>query len=470
MPIAILMPALSPTMTEGKIARWLKQEGEAVNAGDIIAEIETDKAVMELEATDEGTLAKIAVPEGSEGVPVNAVIAILAEDGEDVAEVAQIDPATLAPAGVSAASAAAASDGGEAARPAGQPQAATPPSPTASTPSPAAATTSPPPATLAASPAAARPAAGGAAGRIFASPLARRLAREHGLDLALISGSGPRGRIVKADVEAALAAGVGRTAAPAATGMAAGMSDAEVLALYPQGSYEVQPIDSMRKAIAGRLTLSKQTVPHFYLTVDCLIDRLLEVRKAINAEAPQGEDGKPLWRLSVNDFVIKAWALALKKVPEANTTWTNGGMLQHHQVDVSVAVAIEGGLITPIIRAADALPLHDISATMKDLASRARARRLKPEEYQGGTTSISNLGMFGIRQFAAVINPPQATILAVGEGRQRVVAEDGQPVVRTVMTVTLSADHRAVDGAVAAQALTAFRRYIEEPALMLMEG
>ncbi len=449
MPIAILMPALSPTMTEGKLARWLKQEGEQVNAGDVIAEIETDKAVMELEATDEGTLAKIVVPEGSEGVPVNAVIAILAEDGEDVAEAAKVDPASLAPAGASAA--ASGGDNAAAEKPVEQSQAAQPAA------APATAPAAPTPA------APVRP-----QGRIFASPLARRLAQEHGLDLSLITGSGPRGRIVKADVEAALAAGTARPgAAPAA---AAGVSDAEVRALYPQGSYEVQPIDSMRRAIAERLTMSKQTVPHFYLTVDCAIDRLLEARKAINAEAPKDEDGKPAWKLSVNDFVIKAWALALKKVPDANTTWTSGGLLRHHAVDVSVAVAIEGGLITPIIRAADTLPLKDISATMKDLAARARARRLKPEEYQGGTTSISNLGMFGIRQFAAVINPPQATILAVGEGSQRVVAKDGQPVVRTIMTVTLSADHRAVDGAVAAQALTAFRRYIEEPALMLMEG
>ena len=448
MPIPILMPALSPTMTEGKIARWLKKEGEEVHAGDVIAEIETDKAVMELEATDEGTLAKIVVPEGAEGVPVNAVIAVLAEDGEDVAEVAQIDPATLAPAGAQAAPKA--EQPKEAEKAEAAPKQAAP----SKAPSPAPAGASP-------APAAPRP-----AGRVFASPLAKRLAKEHGIDLSLIAGSGPRGRIVKRDVEAAIAAGTGRAAAAGAA-MPGGMSDAEILALYPQGSYELRPVDSMRKAIASRLTLSKQTVPHFYLTVDCFIDRLLQARKAINAEAPTDEDGKPAWKLSVNDFVIKAWALALKKVPEANVTWAQRGMLYHHQVDVSVAVAIEGGLITPIIRAADTLDLPTISATMKDLAARARARRLKPEEYQGGTTSISNLGMFGIDQFAAVINPPQATILAVGQGKERVVAEVGQPVVRTVMTVTLSADHRAVDGAVAAQALTAFRRYIEEPALLL---
>ncbi len=447
MPIPILMPALSPTMTEGKIARWLKKEGEEVHAGDVIAEIETDKAVMELEATDEGTLAKIVVPEGAEGVPVNAVIAVLAEDGEDVAEVANIDPATLAPAGA------------QATPKAEQPQEAekADAAPTQTSP------TSPP------KPAPAAPATTAAprpAGRVFASPLAKRLAKEHGINLSLIAGSGPRGRIVKRDVEAAIASGAGR-AATAGAAMSGGMSDVEILALYPQGGYDLRPVDSMRKAIASRLTLSKQTVPHFYLTVDCIIDRLLEARKAINAEAPVGEDGKPAWKLSVNDFVIKAWALALKKVPEANVTWTQQGMLHHHQVDVAVAVAIEGGLITPIIRAADALDLPTISATMKDLAARARARRLKPEEYQGGTTSISNLGMFGIDQFAAVINPPQATILAVGQGAPRVVAENGQPVVRTVMTATLSADHRAVDGAVAAQALTAFRRHIEEPALLL---
>ena len=448
MPIPILMPALSPTMTEGKIARWLKKEGEEVHAGDVIAEIETDKAVMELEATDEGTLAKIVVPEGAEGVPVNAVIAVLAEDGEDVAEVAKIDPATLAPAGAQGAPKA------EQPKEAEKAEAAPKQTAPAQAPSPAPAPAPP-------TPAAPRP-----AGRVFASPLAKRLAKEHGIDLSLIAGSGPRGRIVKRDVEAAIAAGTGRAAAAGAA-MPGGMSDAEILALYPQGSYELRPVDSMRKAIASRLTLSKQTVPHFYLTVDCFIDRLLQARKAINAEAPTDEDGKPAWKLSVNDFVIKAWALALRKVPEANVTWAQRGMLYHHQVDVSVAVAIEGGLITPIIRAADTLDLPTISANMKDLAARARARRLKPEEYQGGTTSISNLGMFGIDQFAAVINPPQATILAVGQGKERVVAENGQPVVRTVMTVTLSADHRAVDGAVAAQALTAFRRYIEEPALLL---
>ncbi len=459
MPIAILMPALSPTMKEGRIARWLKQEGEPVNAGDIIAEIETDKAVMELEATDEGTLAKIVVPEGTEGVPVNALIAVLAEDGEEVNEadveaLKQSAPAAGSGGGAAGSSGAGDSAPAKAADAASQPAFATP---SASAPAPAPA-----------------PAPARARGRVFASPLARRLAKEKGIDLSLLTGSGPHGRIIKRDVEAAIAAGVGP--APAAAMATAGgvqtggMSDAEVLALYPQGSYEVQPIDSMRRAIAERLTLSKQTVPHFYLSVDCVLDQLLEVRKGINAEAPQGEDGKPAWRLSVNDFVIKAWALALKKVPDANTTWTNAGLLRHAHVDVSVAVAIEGGLITPIIRAAETLSLKEISAAMRDLASRARARRLKPEEYQGGTTSLSNLGMFGIRQFAAVINPPQATILAVGEGAPRVVAEDGQPVVRTVMTATLSADHRAVDGAVAAQALTAFRRYIEQPMLMLLEG
>ncbi|HHN73341.1 MAG TPA: pyruvate dehydrogenase complex dihydrolipoamide acetyltransferase, partial [Thermopetrobacter sp.] len=369
MPIPILMPALSPTMTEGRLARWLKKEGETVRAGDVIAEIETDKAVMELEATDEGTLAKIAVAEGAEGVPVNAVIAVLAEDGEDVAEVAKIDPATLAPAGAQAVPKTEQPEKAE------KEEAAPKQTAPAKAPSPA------PTAAPAPAPAAPHP-----AGRVFASPLAKRLAKEHGIDLSLIAGSGPRGRVVKADVEAAIASGTGRAAA-AGAGLPGGMSDAEILALYPRGSYDLKPVDSMRKAIASRLTLSKQTVPHFYLTVDCLIDRLLEARKAINAEAPVGEDGKPAWKLSVNDFVIRAWALALKKVPEANTTWTNAGLLHHHHVDVSVAVAIEGGLITPIIRAADTLDLPAISATMKDLATRARARRLKPEEYQGGTTS-----------------------------------------------------------------------------------
>jgi len=388
-------------------------------------------------------------------VPVNALIAVLAEDGEEVSE-SDIEALKQSAPAAAGGTAGGSGEGDDEAAKAAQ-----------ATPQPASAA---PAASAAASAPAPAPAPAPARGRVFASPLARRLAKEKGIDLSLLTGSGPHGRIIRRDVEAAIATGAGRAAATGGMALAGGMSDAEVLALYPQGSYEVQPIDSMRRAIAERLTLSKQTVPHFYLSVDCVIDRLLEARKAINAEAPKDEDGKPAWRLSVNDFVIKAWALALKKVPDANATWTNGGLLRHANVDVSVAVAIEGGLITPIIRAAETLPLQEISARMRDLASRARARRLKPEEYQGGTTSLSNLGMFGIRQFAAVINPPQATILAVGEGAPRVVAEGGQPVVRTVMTATLSADHRAVDGAIAAQALTAFRRYIEQPALMLMEG
>jgi pyruvate dehydrogenase E2 component (dihydrolipoamide acetyltransferase) len=452
MAIEILMPALSPTMEEGKLAKWLVKEGDSVAAGDVIAEIETDKATMEVEATDEGVVAKILVAEGTDEVPVNAVIAVLAEEGEDAASV-EIPAAAPAPA----------------AKPAPEEKREEKPS---AAPAPAApaqqAQTAAPVYAQTATPAS-ETQRSGQGGRIFATPLARRLAKEAGIDLALISGSGPRGRIIKADVERAIKEGVKAPAAAssAAPLAASAMSDEEVFALYPQGSYDLVPLDSMRKVIAERLTASKQTIPHFYLSVDCALDRLLEARAAINASAPKDEDGKPAWKLSVNDFIIKAWALALMRVPEANATWSNAGIMLHHHADVAVAVAIEGGLITPVIRKAEEKTLSAISKEMKDLAARARARKLMPEEYTGGATSISNLGMFGVKQFAAVINPPHATILAVGKGEPRPVAENGEVVIRTIMTATLSVDHRAVDGALGARALAAFKALIEEPALML---
>ena len=469
MAIPVLMPALSPTMEHGRLARWLKKEGERVEPGDVIAEIETDKATMEVEAVDEGILARIVVPEGTDNVPVNAVIAILAGEGEDVSG---IDPESLAPAAGAGTAATASHHTAETEDAAVSPAQPTPSPATRDAGGAVADTASRAPITSSTQ---ATPAEKRNGGRIFASPLARRLAREHGIDLARLKGTGPHGRIVRRDVEKALAegmpAGAGATAAAAIAGapaLAGGMPDEEILRLYPEGTYDIVPIDSMRRVIAERLTLSKQTVPHFYLTVDCIIDRLLETRARLNDAAPEGDDGRPAYRLSVNDFVIKAWAMALKAVPAANATWTSRGILRHHHVDVAVAVAIEGGLITPIIRHAEEKGLRAISEEMKELAARARARKLAPEEYTGGATSISNLGMYGVKAFAAVINPPHATILAVGRGEPRPVVEKGAVVVRNVMTVTLSVDHRAVDGALGAEALAAFRRFIEEPTLMLM--
>ena len=440
MPIDITMPALSPTMEEGNLAKWLVKEGDSVAPGDVIAEIETDKATMEVEAVDEGTVAKILVPEGTEGVKVNAPIAILAGEGEDVA------------------AAAAAGGGAPAAAPTAEPAAA--PAPAA----PAAVAPPPPPA-------APQPAAAANGSRIFSSPLARRLAANAGLDLTALTGSGPHGRIIRRDVDAAIAAGVGK-AAPAAAAAApeaapAAPSDDQTLKLFEEGSYELIPHDNMRKTIAKRLVESKQSVPHFYLTVDCDLDALLELRKQLNEAAPVRDD-KPAYKLSVNDFVIKAMALALRDVPDANVSWTEANMVRHSHADVGVAVSIPGGLITPIVRRAEEKPLSVISNEMKDLAGRARERKLQPTEYQGGTTAVSNLGMFGVKDFSAVINPPHATILAVGAGEQRVVVKDGEPAVATMMSVTLSTDHRAVDGALGAQLLAAFKGYVENPMGMLV--
>jgi pyruvate dehydrogenase E2 component (dihydrolipoamide acetyltransferase) len=445
MPIKILMPALSPTMEKGNLARWLKKEGDKIKPGDVIAEIETDKATMEVEAVDEGTLAKIVVAPGTADVPVNQLIGIIAADGEDVT------------------AAAASGAGGAALAPAPAAPAAAP-APAASAPAPAAAPAAPAP-VAAAAPASA------SGERVFASPLAKRLAKEAGIDVSRISGTGPHGRVVERDVKAAMAGGALKSA-PAATSapgapMASSMGDEQIKKFFQPGSYEEIPHDSMRKTIARRLVEAKQTIPHFYLTVDCELDKLMALREDINKGAPE-VDGKPAYKVSVNDFVIKALAMALKKVPDANVTWTEATMLKHKSVDLGVAVSIPGGLITPVVRDADKKSLSMISNEMKDLAGRARNRKLKPDEYQGGTSAVSNLGMFGIKHFSAVINPPHATILAVGAGEQRVIVKNGQPTVATLMSVTLSTDHRAVDGALGAELISAFRHYIENPMAMLV--
>ena len=466
MPIKVLMPALSPTMEKGNLAKWLKQEGDSVKPGDVLAEIETDKATMEVEAVDEGTLAKIVVPEGTSDVPVNDLIALIAEEGEDPAKVevpadgggAPTRPQDEAPKG----EAPKAESKAEAEKEAP----AAPPAMSEAAPAPSKAP--PVPKT-------------GSGERIFASPLARRIARDAGLDLKAVKGSGPHGRIIERDVRAAIEKGVGKAeaAAPAAKpeapkaaapagAMAQGMSVDQVKAMYPADSYEEVSLDGMRKTIAKRLLESKQTIPHFYLTLDIELDALMALRKQLNDAATKDKDGNPAYKLSVNDFVIKALALSLQKVPDANAVWAEDRILRFRHSDVGVAVAIDGGLFTPVIRAAETKSLSAISAQMKDLAGRARNKRLKPEEYQGGTTAVSNLGMFGIREFSAVINPPHATILAVGAGEKRVVVKDDAPAVVQAMSVTLSCDHRVVDGALGAELLQSFKGLIENPMGMLV--
>ena len=449
MPINILMPALSPTMEKGNLAKWLKKEGDKVKSGDVIAEIETDKATMEVEAVDEGVIAKILVPEGTADVPVNDVIAVLAGDGEDVK--------------------AAASSGGAAkaeAKPEPKAEAKTE-APKAPVPAPAAA-----PAKTGAPQAATAQANGHA--RVFSSPLARRLAKDAGIELSRITGSGPHGRIVARDVEDAKSGkGLKAPAAAAAGGAVAGagapaMSDQQILALYEEGAYESISHDSMRRTIAQRLTAATNSMPTFYLTVDCDLGKLNAAREEINAAAGKDKDGKPLYKLSVNDFVIKAMALALQKVPDANVSWTEAAMLRHKHSDIGGAVALPFGLITPIIRQAERKSLSAISNEMKDLAARAKAKKLKPNEYQGGTSSVSNLGMYGIKDFTAVINPPQSSILAVGTGEDRAIVRNGQIVVASMMSVTLSCDHRAIDGALGAQLITAFKKLIENPVMMVV--
>jgi pyruvate dehydrogenase E2 component (dihydrolipoamide acetyltransferase) len=423
MPVNILMPALSPTMDKGKLAKWLKKEGDKVKSGDVLAEIETDKATMEVEAIDEGTLGKILVAEGTEDVLVNAPIAIILGEGEKLGDAPTAAPAlkpTTAPAAAAAAPTISATSA---------PQIKTDGS------------------------------------RVFASPLAKRIAKQKGIDLSALKGSGPHGRVVLKDVENAKPG-----AAPAAKSgaLAQPMSDETILKLFEPGSYDLVPHDSMRKTIARRLTESKQTIPHFYLTVDCSLENLVPLRERLNMQSPKTKEGKPAWKVSVNDFIIKALAMALMKVPAANASWTESAMVLHKHADVGVAVSIPGGLITPIIRKAETKGLTQISIEMKDYASRARTRKLSPSEYQGGSTAVSNLGMFGIKNFSAVINPPHGTILAVGVGERRPVVRGNDIVIEHQMSVTLSTDHRCVDGALGAELLSAFRMYIEDPGLMLV--
>ena len=437
MPIEILMPALSPTMEEGTLAKWLVKEGDTVSSGDIIAEIETDKATMEFEAVDEGTIGKLLIAEGSEGVKVNALIAVLLEDGEEASDAVP--------------SSASADDAGDkAAATAVSAEPATPTAERSATPAPAA------------------PAASDGT-RIFASPLARRIAADQGLELSALQGSGPHGRIVKADVLAAgdAPAKPAPTAGPAvsaATPAPAPSVSADAIAkIYADREVTEIPLDGMRKTIAARLTEAKQTIPHFYLRRDIKIDNLLSFRGQLNKQL----EARGV-KLSVNDFIIKACALALQTVPAANAVWAGDRVLQLTPSDVAVAVAIEGGLFTPVLKDAEQKSLSTLSAEMKDLATRARSKKLAPHEYQGGSFAISNLGMFGIDNFDAVINPPHGAILAVGAGvKKPVIDEDGQVSVATVMSVTLSVDHRVIDGALGAELLQAIVDNLENPMGML---
>ena len=443
----ILMPALSPTMEEGKLAKWLVKEGDTVKSGTILAEIETDKATMEFEAVDEGKIGKILVPEGSEGVKVNAPIAVLLDEGEKLGDVdiagamkdikaavkAEVPLTPAAENGKAAAPVHLSPKGGEGG---------------------------------------AAKAAQGEGARIFASPLAKRIAATKGIDISALAGSGPRGRIVKSDVEnakpgAAKPAAVG---APAAAGAGipgvAPLPDARLL--YPAGSYEETPHDNMRKAIAKRLTSAKTLIPHYYLTIDCNLNALMAVREKMNAAAPKGKDKVPAYKLSVNDFIMKASAMALMKHPDVNASWTDTAILRHKDADVGVAVALDFGLITPIIFKAQTKGLVEISNEVKTLAALAKEKKLKPNQYEGGGFSVSNLGMYGIKNFTSIINPPQSCIIAVGAGEERAIVVNGKIEVATVMTVTMSADHRVVDGGTGAKFLATLKQFIEEPASMLL--
>lgn len=420
MPINITMPALSPTMTEGTLAKWLKAEGDTIESGDVIAEIETDKATMEVEAVDEGILGKILISAGTENVPVNEVIAVLLEDGETANDIGDAPAAALA---------------------------AKAEEKVADTPKAAAAPTPP------------KAAEAPKGDRVFASPLAKRLAKNAGIDLSNVKGSGPRGRIVKADIEKAEKAP--KAVAPSAMTTAV-YDDPDVKTNVFGMAYKELPNNNIRKVVAKRLSESKQTVPHFYLTVECVLDNLLAARKELN-DAANGA-----FKLSVNDFIIKAAAMALKAYPSANVSWNDDAIHQFLKSDISVAVSTPTGLITPIVKAAEDKGLSAISTEMKDLAGRAREGKLKPEEFQGGSFSISNLGMFGIKEFAAIVNPPQGAILAVGAGEQRAVPVNGNIEIKTVMNCTLSVDHRCIDGAVGAEWLQIFKRYIENPVSMLV--
>jgi len=438
----ILMPALSPTMTEGTLARWIKKEGEPVKAGDVIAEIETDKATMEVEAVDEGVLGRILVPDGTQGVQVNAPIAILVNEGEPV-------PTGAAPA----------------------------PKPTAAAPAPAAAPLAPataasPPAAVPAAAAAATPVAAAGNGhdhggeRIFASPLARRMAKQAGIDLATLKGSGPNGRIVKADIESAGARPAAKAPPAAAPTPAAAPAPAARPAAPITAPHTLVPNSNVRKVIARRLTEAKQTIPHFYVSMDIELDALLKLRGELNAKSPK--DGPGAFKLSVNDLLIKACAVTLRRVPRVNSSYTEEAIVLYDDVDISVAVSIPDGLITPIIRKADQKGLAAISNEAKGLIERARAGKLKPEEFQGGGFSISNMGMYGVTDFAAIINPPQSAILAVGAGQPRPVVRNGALAIATMMTCTLSVDHRVVDGALGAEWLAAFKGVVEDPLSLML--
>ncbi len=468
MPTPILMPALSPTMERGKLAKWLKKEGDKVASGDVIAEIETDKATMEVEAVDEGTLGRIVVPAGTEGVAVNTPIAILLEEGEDASAIADQKAPSTRPSPAQARP-------GELASP-NYPQADADGRGSQAVPAEKAS-----PLPGGEGQGEGRSALNGASGqnRIFASPLARRLAAQAGIELPQVKGTGPHGRIVKRDVDEAQRAGVQEPPQAAAAAPQNGaqalvpspafpvaMPDEHIFAIYEKGSYELRPLGNMRKTIAMRLTQAAATIPHFRLNVDCEIDALLDARERLNARSP--DEGPGAYKLSVNDFIIKAMGLALQRVPDANATFTGRGILIHKGSDVGVAVAVEGGLFTPVIRGVEHKTLTQISSEMKDLAGRARRRRLAPHEYLGGTTAISNLGMSGIDSFDAVINPPHATILAVGRGAQRAIVKDGKIAVAAMMSCTLSCDHRVVDGALGAKLLAAFKGFIEEPVTMLL--
>jgi len=471
MPTQILMPQLSPTMEEGKLAKWHVKEGDAVRSGDVLAEIETDKATMEVEAPDDGTIDKLLVAEGTEHVPVNYPIAHLLTEDEgapsfETRPVAAPQDEELRPHPEEARSAV--SKGEEVQSAAGE------------------GALEPEQVMSKIAEQIRRNGRDDHASRVFASPLARRLAREFGLELTVLNGSGPHGRIVKSDVERAARETMRVPEPVAAEVMEAelapiwqelvkrrephetrGLSDTQVLALYEPGSYEIVPHDTMRRFIAERLTLSKQTIPHFYLAIDCTLDAALAARARLNALAPQ--DGPRAFKLSLNDFIIKAMAMALQTVPAANATWTEQGLLRHRASDIAVAVALEGGgLHTPVIRDAEIKSLSEISNEMRDLAARARSKRLAPHEYQGGSTTISNLGMYGIDRFDAVINPPQASIMAVGRAEKRPVVKDDALKIATMMSVTLSVDHRVIDGALGAELLAAFKAYIEDPVTMLV--
>ena len=458
----ILMPALSPTMTEGTLSRWLKKEGEQVKSGDVIAEIETDKATMEFEAVDEGILGRILVPDGTEGVKVNQPIGIMVDEGEAV------------PSGDAAPAAKAGGEAGPTPSPSGSPaleavqaaggKVAGAPEQPISAPLPSG-QNQPAPATASAP--------GGQGGRVFASPLARRMAEQAGIELGSVKGSGPNGRIVKADIEAARASPKPAAAPQASPAAAVQPAPAAAPAPAPKAPapvitapHKLVPHSSMRKVIARRLSEAKQTIPHFYVSIDVELDALMKLRADLNARSPK--DGAGAYKLSVNDLVIKAAAATLRKLPSTNASWTDEGLVIYDDVDISIAVSIPDGLITPIIRRADQKGLATISTEMKDLAARAKAGKLKPEEFQGGGFSISNMGMFGVSNFSAILNPPQAGIRAVSAGEKRPVVKDGQLAIATVMTVTLSVDHRAIDGALAAEWVSTFKSIVEDPLSLML--